>query len=246
MRIISTRTLVYGFALFVVLSGMAAPIAAQEGKAPEATLSGATIDVDVGDQTTVTANYQFEVASTGSGEQALSTIGGTMWGFPEHAVGDVTATVNGEKVQADVTREDRYMRVAVPVEGVSDGDTVNVQLTYTVADPTGQLKTPLWVPEFQTTGSDPVIEMTVSLPDDTQVQGAAFPKVESRDGSTLSYEMLHMPGFVSVTYGSGAGGLFTLDVLSSIVGVGLILGFLGAWLAWRRNLVRSGGETNVI
>lgn len=222
------------------------PVTAQSGEAPSATLRTATVNIDAGDQTEVTATYEFQVDSVGSGDEALSAIGGTMWGFPEHAVGDVSATVNGEDVSADVTREDRYLQVAVPVEGVSDGESVTVELSYTVADPTGQLKTPLWVPEFQTAGSEPVVSMTVTLPEGEQVQGAAFPKVDSRDGNALSYELLHVPGFVAVSYGAGAGSLFSLDVLSSVIGVGLIVGFLGAWLAWRRNLVNNGGETNVV
>lgn len=246
MRAISTRHVVYGLVLCVALAGMATPIAAQEGEAPTATLSSASVNVDAGDETQVTATYEFAVDSTGSGEQSLSSISGTIWDFPEHAVGDISATVDGEEVEPEVTREDRFVQVAVPVEGVSGGDTVSVELSYTVADPAGELKTPLWVPEFQTAGTDTVVSMTVSLPDGQQVHGAAFPKATSTDGATLTYELLHLPGFVAVSYGNGAGGLFTLDVLSSVVGVGLILGILGAWLAWRRNLVRRGGETNVI
>lgn len=246
MRANTIRYVVYGLALTVVLAGMVGTISAQEGASPSATLSAASIDIQAGDQTTVSATYSFDVSSAGSGDNALSAISGTMWGFPEHEVGEVSAIVNGNDVTPTVDRQDRYMTVSVPVESVSDGDTVKVTLEYTVADPAGELKTPLWVPEFQTGGSAAVVEMNVMLPDDTQVQGAAFPKVDSRDGSTLSYKLLHMPGFVSVSYGSGTGGFLTLDVISSVVGVGLILGFLGSWLAWRRNLIGSGGESSVI
>lgn len=246
MKFGSTRYALYGIALCVAVAGMAAPISAQEGDAPAATLSAAEITIDAGEQTTVDATYEFTVESAGSGENALSAISGTMWLFPDHAVGDVSATVNGEEVSPEVTRENRFMRVSVPVSDVSDGDTVSVDLSYTVADPTGQLKTPLWAPEFVTSGTDQAVSVTVSLPSDSQVHGAAFPRVDSVSGSTLSYELLHMPGFISVEYGSGAGSLLSLDVVTTLVGVGLILGFLGAWFLWRRRAVAEGGETSVV
>jgi hypothetical protein len=246
VRATSIRYLVYSLVLCVALATVVTPIAAQEGEAPSATLSAADIDVEAGEQTQVTATYEFAVDSTGSGDSAMTAISGTIWGFPDHAVGDISATVNGEEVSPDVTSEDRFTTVAVPVEGVSDGDTVEIQLSYTVADPAGALKTPLWVPEFATSGADRVVDVTVALPADTQVQGAAFPRVDTVDGSTLSYELLHVPGFVAVTYGEGASSLFALDVLSSVVGIALILGFLGAWMMYRRNAVRDGGEKSVI
>lgn len=246
MKVVTTRHVLYGLVLCVAVAGMATPIAAQEGNAPSATLSAATINIDAGERTTVNASYEFTVDSAGSGESALTAIGGTIWLFPDHAVGDVSARVNGEEVSPQVTREARFMQLSVPVSNVNDGDTVTVDLSYTVADPPGRLKTPLWAPEFVTNGADRVVSVTVSLPSDAQVHGAAFPRVDSRSGSTLSYQLLHMPGFVSVEYGSGAGSLLSLDVITSVVGVGLILGFLGAWLVWRRRAVARGGDSSVI
>lgn len=240
------RLLLYGIVLTVVLAGMAAPIAAQEGEAPAATLSAATIQVDAGETTQVTASYEFTVSSAGSGEKALSAISGTMWRFPNHEVSGLSATVNGESVEPDVTRSDRHMTVALPVSDVSEGDTVEATVTYTVAGPTGSLKAPLWVPEFQTGGTDRVIDMTVTLPDGSNVHGAAFPKVDTVSGSTLSYNMLHMPGFVDVEYGPGGGSLLDLDTLSTLLGLLLIFGILGGWLAWRRRAVREGGDANVL
>jgi hypothetical protein len=80
------------------------------------------------------------------------------------------------------------------------------------------------------------------------VQGAAFPKVDARSdgGSTLSYSLLHMPGFVSLQYGSGGASLVTLDTLATLAGVVIILGFFGAWYRFNpRALARRGGERDV-
>lgn len=240
------RLLLYGIVLTVVLAGAAAPIAAQEGEAPSVTLSAATIQVDAGETTEVTANYEFTVASAGSGEQALSAISGTLWLFPGHGVSDLSATVNGEQVEPEVNRESRYMDVSLPVSDVSEGDTVETTVSYTVASSPGALKAPIWTPEFQTGGTDRVIDMTVTLPDGSNVHGAAFPKVDSTSGTTLSYGLLHMPGFVSVEYGPGGGSLFALDTLSTLFGLLLIFGILGGWLAYRRRAVSEGGDPNVL
>ena len=240
------RYVVYGLVLCVALAAAATPVAAQQGDAPEATLSDASVTIDAGDRTTVNATYEFTVSSAGSGERALSAINGTMWLFPDHQVGDVSATVNGEQVLPQVTREDRFMRISVPVSDVSDGDTVTVGLSYTVAGPAGHLKAPLWAPEFTTSGTDQAVSIEVALPANAQVHGVAFPRADSVSGSTINYDLLHLPGFVDVTYGSGAGNLLSLDVLSSVVGVALILGFLGAWLLWHRNATREGGDENVV
>jgi len=241
----SKRTLVYSLALTVLFAGAATPIAAQEGESPAVTLSAAEIEVDAGETTQVTASYEFTVSDAGSGEQALSAIAGTIWLFPGHEVGDLSATVNGESVEPEVTREQRYMDVALPVSDVGEGDTIEASVSYTVASSAGELKAPLWTPEFQTGGTDRVIDITVTLPEGSTVQGASFPKVDSQSGSTLSYGLLHMPGFVSVDYGTGAGALLGLDTLTTLVGVLLILGILGGWLTWRRRAVR-GGDENVL
>lgn len=241
----SKRIVLYSIVLTVLLAGVATPITAQEGEAPAVTLSAAEITVDAGESTEVTANYEFTVANPGSGEQALSAISGTMWLFPDHGVSDVSATVNGETVDPEVTREDRYMDLSLPVSDVSEGDTVEATVSYTVASSAGELKAPLWTPEFQTGGTDRVIDLTVNLPEGSNVHGAAFPKVDSQSGSTLSYGLIHMPGFVSVEYGPGGGALLGLDTVTTLVGVLLILGILGGWLAWRRRAVR-GGESSVI
>jgi hypothetical protein len=231
--------------LTVLLAGVATPINAQEGEAPAVSLSAAEITVDGGKTTTVTANYEFAVANPGTGEQALSAISGTMWLFPDHEVSDVSATIDGETVDPDVTREDRYMDLSLPVSDVSEGDTIQASVSYTVASPAGRLKAPLWTPEFQTGGTDRVIDLTVNLPEGSTVHGAAFPKVDSQSGSTLSYGLIHMPGFVSVEYGPGGGPLLGLDTVTTLAGLLLIFGILGGWLVWRRRAVR-GGESNVI
>lgn len=240
------RLLLYSVVLAVTLAGVATPIAAQEGTAPAVALSTAEIDVDAGETTAVTANYEFTVEDPGSGDQVLSAISGTMWLFPDREVSDVSATVNGETVEPEVTREDRYMDVALPVSDVSAGETIEATVSYSVASSAGSLKAPLWTPEFQTGGTDRVVDLTVTLPEGSNVHDAAFPKIDSRSGSTLSYGLLHMPGFVSVEYGQGGGALLDVGTVSTLFGLLFIFGILGGWLAWRRRAVREGGDANVI
>ncbi|GAA5049580.1 hypothetical protein ACFFQF_27155 [Haladaptatus pallidirubidus] len=231
-----------------VLTGLSvAPATAQEESSPDVTLATASIDIDAGESSVVTAQYTFDVESTGNGESSLSAVEGTMWLFPDHRIGDVSATVNGNEVSPDVTRHDRYMDLAVPVESVSDGDRVTVALEYTVQGIANKLKAPIWVPSFETAGTDRNIDMTVMLPEGTQVHGASFPKVnaQSNGGSTLQFDLVHVPGFVSVTYGDGAGSFFTIDTIATIVGLTLIGGFLGLWLAYTRGLIGNRRETNV-
>lgn len=234
--------------LFVVIFGMSiAPTTAQEGQDPDVTLAQTSVQVDAGEMSTVSAQYQFDVTSTGSGDASLSAIEGTMWLFPNHEVGDVSATVNGNEVTPNVTRHDRYMDLAVPVENVGNGETLTVRVEYTVQGPPNKLKAPIWVPSFETAGTERTIDMTVNLPDGTQVHGASFPKVGARSngGTTLQYSMLHVPGFVLVNYGEGAGSFFTLDVLSTIIGLAVIFGFLGLWVAYTRGLIGNRRGKNV-
>jgi len=66
-----------------------------------------------------------------------------MWLFPDRGVSDVSATVNGETVEPEVTREDRYMDVALPVSDVSAGETIEATVSYNVASAPGSLKAPL-------------------------------------------------------------------------------------------------------
>lgn len=233
-------------ALGVVLAGAATPAAAQQdGESPAVTLSSADVRVDGGEESTVTATYEFAVESPGSGDAALTAISGTMWRFEGREIGDVTATVDGSEVSPEVTRERRFVSLSVPVEDVSAGDTVTVELTYTVTGPAGELKVPLWSPEFQTTGESRVVSLTTTLPEGTQPQGANFPSVDDRDGNVLSSQMAHVPGFVSVSYGSGSGPLFSLDVVSTLVGLVIIFGFFGVWAAWTRGYIGDGGEPDV-
>lgn len=233
-------------ALVVVGAGAATPAAAQEdSESPAVTLSSADIRVDGGEESTVTATYEFAVESPGSGDAALTAISGTMWRFPANDIGGIAATVDGSEVSPEVSRENRFLSLSVPVEDVSAGDTVTVELTYTVSGAAGELKTPLWSPEFQTTGESRVVSLTTTLPEGTQPQGATFPSVEDRDGNVLSSQMAHVPGFVSVSYGSGSGPLFSLDVLSTLVGLVIIFGFFALWGAWTRGYIGNGGEPDV-
>ncbi|MFW5934287.1 MAG: hypothetical protein ACOCQL_00380 [Halolamina sp.] len=205
-------------------------VAAQDAS-PSVDLAGTSIEIDGGETSTVTAEYEFEVASAGSGESELTSISGTMWQLPDREVGDISATVDGESVDASVSGEDRHWGVSVPVEDVSDGDTVTVTLEYEVAGPAGDLRVPLWVPEYSTPGQANVVDATLTLPEGTTVAGGAFPGPATVDGNTATYELLHVPGFIAAEYGESGPGLLTEDFLYSLLGVVVIVGFVVGGLA---------------
>lgn len=198
---------------------------------PSVDLASTSIDIDAGETSIVTAEYQFEVAEAGSGDSELTTISGTMWQLPDRDVGNISATVNSESVDPTVSDEDRHTDVSVPVEGVSDDDTVTVTLEYEVAGPASDLRAPLWVPEYSTPGQANVVNITVNLPSDMTVSGDGFPNPDTVDGNTVEYGLLHVPGFVSIPYGEAGAGLITTDTAYSIVGVLVIIGFIVGGLA---------------
>jgi len=198
---------------------------------PSVDLAGTSIDIDAGETSTVTAEYQFEVVGAGSDDSELTSINGTMWQLPDREVGDISATANGESVDPTISDGDRHTDVSVPVKGVSDDDTVTITLEYEVAGPTSKLRAPLWVPEHSTPGQANVIDITVNLPSDTTVSGDGFPNPDTVDEDTVEYGLLHVPGFVSVPYGETGAGFITTDTAYSIVGVVVILGFIVGGLA---------------
>jgi len=205
--------------------------AAAQETSPSVDLAGTSITVDGGETSTVTAEYEFEVAEAGSGESALTSISGTMWQLPDRDVGDISATVDGESVDASVTEEDRHRAISVPVEDVSDGDTVTVTLEYDVAGPAGDVRAPIWVPEYSTPGQANVVDATLTLPEGTTVSGDAFPGPASVDGNTATYELLHVPGFIGADYGESGMGVLNEDFLYSVLGVVVIVGFVVGGLA---------------
>ncbi|MFC6734835.1 hypothetical protein [Halolamina salina] len=217
----------------VLVAGLALgpSAAAAQADSPSVDLTGASVSVDGGETSTVTAEYEFEVAEAGSGESALTSISGTMWKLPDREIGEISATVDGESVDASITEQDRHLVVSVPVGEVSDGDTVTVTLTYEVAGPAGEVRTPLWVPEYSTPGQSNVVDVTLTLPEGTTVSGGAFPSPSSVDGNTATYELLHVPGFVAAEYGESGPGALTEDTLYSVVGVVVIVGFVVGGLA---------------
>ncbi|KPN31081.1 hypothetical protein SY89_01823 [Halolamina pelagica] len=205
--------------------------AAAQDASPSVDLTGTSIAVDGGETSTVTAEYQFEIGSAGSGENELASISGTMWQLPDREIGDISATVDGESVDASVTEEDRHLSVSVPVADVSDGDTVTVTLEYEVAGPAGDLRVPLWVPEYSTPGQANVVDATLTLPEGTTVSGSAFPSPTAVDGNTATYELLHVPGFVAAEYGESGPGILSEDTLYSLLGVVVIVGVVVGGLA---------------
>lgn len=212
------------------------------------TLSRASIQIEAGDTSQVTATYQFQIGSPGSGDQRLTAISGTLWEFPGRSVSGYSATVDGDPVELELTDNPQHTLLSVPVGDVQPGERVEVTLSYQVNGPAGQLKAPVWVPEFETQGRQNVIEMIVTLPDGTRPQGDAFPNIDRRTdgGSTLEYGLLHVPSFVFMTYGQGGGGV-TINTLSSLGGVLFILVFFGLWVWYTRRTLddRVGGGSDV-
>lgn len=214
-----------------------------EDNLPQLTLTEATVAIQAGDQHTVSATYRFDVEESEPAATAPSEIEGTMWRFPDHEVTDLSVWVNGESVEPEMNRESRHDALTVPVTALDDGS-VTVEMEYVVAGPTGELRVPLWAPEFTTSGDDRAIEITVELPPGTHVQGTVFPAVDSRaDGDRLlEYRLFHVPGFVSVPYGEEPAGL-TVPDLTRWGALLLISGLFAGWLILERRFRnREGGR----
>lgn len=240
-----SRGLIVAVVIAVVVFGSSVGTAAQESGngEPAATLTGAGITIDVGESRVVNATYRFDIERLGDGDAAIE---GTMWRFPGRDVNDLSARVDGRSVDPSVTREARFVRIGVPVSDVDRGETVSIRLQYRISGPGDRLKTPLWVPEFGTTGSDRIVRMTVSLPDGTRAQTPAFPEIDSRheDGRVARYRLLHVPGFVALPYGQ-SGELVTLDRLATIAGLLGIGGIFGGWTLYNRRAARREDRDEV-
>lgn len=214
---------------------------AQEGESPDVTVTSGTVEIDAGETSTVTATYDFEVAAVGSGDQRLSGVTGTVWKLGGNSVDGFAATVDGQEVDVDVAESDRHYEVTVPLADVAAGDTVTVTVTYEVAGTGTDARVPVWAPEYPTTGEDAVVGLQVTIPDGQQFQGDTFPRMDSVDGTVATAELLHVPGFVAVSYGSG--GALGLNTILSTVGVLIVVGVLVGWVvAQRRRAQLPGGE----
>lgn len=219
-----SSTFVVVFLVIGLLLGPTTAVAQEES--PSVDLTNTTIDIDAGENSMVTAEYQFTVGSAGSGDSAaISSINGTLWKIPGREIGEITTTVGGESVEPSVSEQSGHLNVSVPVEDV-DSDTVTVTLEYQVSGPARKLQAPLWVPEYSTPGQENVIDMTVMLPEGTTLSGDSFPSAATVDGNTVKYNLLHVPGFVKMNYGQTGAGVLTADTLYSLLGVVLIVGFI--------------------
>lgn len=235
---LTNRTTLVAVAVVLSSIAFASPAIAQDD-GPQVTLASADIDVDAGDTNTVTAEYEFTVESAGSGESALTAIEGTLWKISDRSLGSIEATVDGESVEPDVSEQSQHITVSVPVENVEGGDTVTVRLEYEVSGPAGELQVPLWVPEYSTAGETAVVQTTVTFPDGTFPQGDSFPDPSSVQGNVATYDTLHVPGFIKVSYDDTRSGFVTLNSLYSAAGVLLILGLVAGGLYIDR---RTGRE----
>lgn len=244
----NTHTTIVLFVAALALVGIVGPVGvatAQEGDAPSVTLITGDIGVDAGETSTVTTTYEFTVESVGSGDQRLTSIDGRLWKFPERSVDGLSASVNGEEVTSEVTEQDRHYEVSVPVDDVSAGETVTATLTYEIAGPAGDLKVPVFAPEYPTTGESTVIDLQVELPEGQQLQGDAFSRPDSTSGNVVTWELLHVPGFVTLEYGSSPG--IGMNTIFSTIGIILVLGVIGGWAVAQRRRARrfTGGEADV-
>lgn len=228
-RMVSKERLVVAFLLVGLVLGPS--VATAQEASPTVNLDSTSITVDGGETSYVTAEYRFNVDEAGSGDAALTSISGTIWQLSDREIGEISASVDGESVDADVTEEPRHYGVSVPLESVSDGDTIRVTLEYEVAGPAGEVRAPLWVPEYSTPGQANVIDISMSLPEGTTVSGDTFPSPTTVDGNTATYEILHVPGFIAAEYDESGIGLITTDTIYSIVGVVAIIGFIVGGLA---------------
>lgn len=208
--------------LVVSMVALTTPVVAQE-QAPEVLLLSADIEIAAGGVSTVTAEYEFEVESTGSGDVELTAIEGTMWKIADRSLGDVVASVDGESVDETIEEASEHYVVSIPVEEVEDGDTVTVQLVYEVSGPEGELQAPLWAPEYPTTGETAVVHTAVTFPDGTFPQGDSFPDPNSVEENLATYDTLHVPGFIKVSYDDSPSGLLTMNALYSTLGVLIVL-----------------------
>lgn len=206
----------------LVVIGFTSPALAQ-ANGPAVTLAGADIEIDAGETSTVTAEYEFAVESAGSGDSVLTSIGGTLWKISGRTLGSIEASVDGESVEPSMTEQSSHYTLSVPVENVQDGDTVTVQLVYEVSGPSGELQAPLWVPEYSTAGETAVVHTMVTFPDGTHPQGDSFPDPGAVTENRANYDTLHVPGFIKVSYDDTPAGLVTMNAMYSVAGVLLIL-----------------------
>lgn len=212
--------------LLVLLATCSTTVVAQEEAEPEVILTGASIDINVSDSNTVTAEYEFQVESIGSDDAELTEIEGTMWHPPDRTVSNLNTAVDGENADATISEESAHNIVSVPLEEVSTGDTVTVTLEYQVDGPTGDLYTPLWVPEYSTSGETAVVNTTITLPEGQYAQGDSFPEPERIDENVVGYDTLHVPSFITLSYSDSQPGLVTLNAIYSIIGVTAIIGLI--------------------
>ena len=239
-KTIRTTTLV-ALILVACLGATVTTASAQSGSAPSVTLTSANVNVDVGQSTnTVTGTYKLKVSSIGSGDQKLTAFTGTIWSFPGRSVSDLSATVNGKTVSPKTSKDDEVVHVSIPIQNVQAGDTVTLKMNYKAANAGGNLKTPIFVPSYMTPGSKGVVDMTVTLPSGQQPHSDVFPAVESKNGNVVKFNLLHMPGFVFMKYGKGSGTLFSLSNMMTLIGLLIILGFVGAFFRYDRGL--SSGD----
>lgn len=235
----------------VTLLVFAPTTVAQEGRSPTVVLEAAEIDVEVGNTTAVQGVYRFRIADKGSGSRVLTAFTGKHWQFPEAVVSDYEARIEGQEAPVDTEPGSGHVDVDIPVpEGmVEDGDLLNVTLEFTVQNPDGLVKTPLWVPDHTTLGEGRPVSIRVALPSDSHAGSDNFPRPDriTGDGSVLEHRVAHVPGFVYTTYSDRPAGVLSQAVILSAVGIVGILAVVGAWGYWirRSDLMTGEGDADV-
>lgn len=241
MNCIQRTTTLTILILATAISLAPAVVLAQDNSSPSATLTEGDIQVNVSETTTVTNTYEFRVDSASGNSQQISEVKGSIWKFSDRDINQITASVNGNSVSPEVTEHSRHYNISLPVQNVPTEGTVSVNVSYTVSGPTGEIQAPVFVPDYSTEGTAPIINIAVTLPRGANVQGTMFPPSDTTSGNQLSAETLHVPGMIELSYGSDGGGV-DLNTILSAVGVLFILVVIGGWaLIQRRRAAGTGG-----
>jgi len=236
---------VFAIGLVIAAPGVtAAQAGTTEGPSLGLVQASVSVDCNSSQRHHVTAVYEFR--SEGRERADISVIEGVIWRFDRHRISNMSVRVNGQPVTVDRNRTGRVERVAVPVpdgEGVSQ---VQVTVSFDVRGPAGELRTPLWVPEFTPPSPDRAVRIEVGLPADGPVAGEIFPQPSrvSQQGRTVKFELAHVPGFVFITLTArGEGKPVTVTRAAAVAGAVLTGGMLLAWVLYRRRTrSKEGGE----
>ena len=239
-----TKIATFLLVMTLVFSGILVTSGTTLAQAPSVTLSSADLVIDVTDsEQTFTGEYTFTVNSVGDG---LSEISGTLWEFDQIELRDISAEFEGSEATPSIEDFDQHKVVAIPVEGVSDGDEITITVSYS-SDPwsSDQAKMPIWVPEFQTRERLRNIDLSVNLPEGEYPQGDTFPNVNKFEDGTAVFYLIHVPSFMTMLHGPEKAGIATLNNLMSALGLIAIFGFFIVWFFANRYFKKQAEKRKI-